>query len=60
MNSVLTRTGCIQCHISLFRKIILQLMGEHKVEIECVLTKMCPFKASRGHPSKMANLRLEL
>ena len=43
VNSILTRTGCIQCYISLFREIILQPMGEHKIEIECTLTKLCPF-----------------
>ena len=47
VNSVLARTGCI----SLFREIIMQPMGKHKIEIECVLTKLCSFKVSRGQPS---------
>ena len=46
--------------ISLLREIILQPMGEQNIEIEYIPTKLCRFKTSRGHPSKMAKWRLEL
>ena len=45
---------CCTLGFLLIREIILQPMGEHKIEIECILMKLCPFEASRGRPSKMA------
>ena len=54
--SVLTRNGCIQCYISLFTEIILQQLIEFQTKIQGSLTKLCVFKVSRGHPSKVAKL----
>ena len=56
VNSVLTRKGYIQCYISLFKEIILQQCDAFQTEIQDSLTKLCAFKASRGHPSKVVKL----
>ena len=56
VNSVLTRNGCINCLISLFKEIILQHLDAFLTEIQGSLTQRCAFKASRGHPSKVAKL----
>ena len=56
VNLVLTRNGCIKCYISLFKEIILQHLDAFKTEIRGFLTKLCAFKASRGHPSKVVKL----
>ena len=56
VNSVLTRNGCIKCYASLFKKIILQHMGAFQTEIEGSLSKLCAFKASRGHPLKVVKM----
>ena len=55
LNSVLTINDCIKCYISLF-KIILQELDAFQTEIQGFLTKLCAFKASRGHPSKVVKL----
>ena len=54
--SVLTRNGCINCNISLFKEIILQQLDAFQTEIQGSLTKLCEFQASRGHPSKVVKL----
>ena len=56
VNSVLTRNGCIKCFISLFKEIILQHLDAFPTEIQGSLKKLCTFKASRGHPSKVVKL----
>ena len=56
VNSVLTRNYCIKCYISLFKEIILQRLDAFQTEIQGSLTKLCAFKASRGHPSKLVKL----
>ena len=56
VNSVLTRNGCIKCYISLFKKIILQQLDAFQTEIQGSLKKVCAFKASRGHSSKVVKL----
>ena len=56
MNSVLTRKNCIKCYISLFQGIILQELDAFQTEIQDSLTKLCAFKASKGHPSKVVKL----
>ena len=56
VNSVLTRNGCNKCYISLLRESILQQLDTFQIEIQGSLTKLCAFKASRGHPSKVVKL----
>ena len=56
VNSILTRNGCIKCYISFFKEIILQQLDAFHTEIQGSLTKMCAFKASRRHPSKVVKL----
>ena len=56
VNSVLTRNDCIKRYISLFKEIILQELDAFQTEIQGLLTKLCPFKASRGHPSEVVKL----
>ena len=56
VNSVLTRNDCIKCYISLFKEIIYQQLDEFQTEIQGSLAKLCAFKASRGHPSKVVKL----
>ena len=56
VNSVLTRSDCIKCYISLFKEIILQQFDAFQTEIQGSLTKLCAFKASRGHSSKVVKL----
>ena len=56
VNSVLTRNDCIKCYISLFEEIILQQFDAFQTEIQGSLTKLCAFKASRGHYSKVVKL----
>ena len=56
VNSVLTRNDCIKCYISLFKEIILQQFDAFQTEIQGSLTKLCAFKASRGHSSKVVKL----
>ena len=56
VNSVLTRNDCIKCYISLFTEIILQQFDPFQTEIQGSLTKLCAFKASRGHSSKVVKL----
>ena len=56
VNSVLTRNGYIKCYISLFKEIILQQFDAFQTETQNSLTKLCAFKASRGHPSKKVKL----
>ena len=56
MNSVLTRKDYIKCYISLFNEIILQELDTFQTEIQGSLTKLCAFKASRGHPSNVVKL----
>ena len=56
INPVLTRSGCIKCYISLFKEIILQQLDVFQTEIKGSLTKLCAFKASWGHPSKVVKL----
>ena len=55
VNSVLTRNGCIKC-LMFFKEIILQHLDAIQTEIQGSLTKLCAFKASRGHPSKVVKL----
>ena len=55
-NSVLTRNGCIECYTLLFKEIILQHFDAFQTEIQGSLMKLCAFKASRGHPSKVVKL----
>ena len=56
VNSVLARNGCIKCYISLLKEIILQQLDAFQTEIQGSLTKLCAFKASMGHPSKVVKL----
>ena len=56
VNSVLTRNGCIEWYISLFKEIILQQFDAFQTEIQGSLTKLGAFNASRGHPSKVVKL----
>ena len=56
VNSVLTRDGCIKCYISLFKEIILQQFDAFQTEIQGSVTKLCAFKASRDHLSKVVKL----
>ena len=56
VNPVLARNGCIKCYISLFKEIILQQLDVFQTEIQGSLTKLCAFKASRGHPSIVVKL----
>ena len=56
LNPAFTRSGCIKCYISLFQEIILQQFDAFKTEFQCSLAKLSAFKASRGHPSKVAKL----
>ena len=56
VNSVLIRNNCIKCYISLFKEIILQELDAFQTEIQGFLTKLCAFKAYRGHPSKVVKL----
>ena len=56
VNSVLTRNDCIKCYISLFKENILQQLNAFQTEIPGSLMKLCVFKASRGHPSKVVKL----
>ena len=56
VNFVLTRNDCIQCYISLFKEIILQQFDAFQTEIQDSLTKLCAFKASRGHSSKVVKI----
>ena len=56
VNSVLNRNDCIKCYISLFKEIILQQLDAFQTEIHGSLMKMCAFKASRGHHSKVVKL----
>ena len=56
VNSVLTRNGGIEMFILLFKEIILQQFDEIQTEIQGSLTKLCAFKAARGHPSKVVKL----
>ena len=46
----------MKCYISLFKEIILQQFDGFQTEIQGSLTKMCAFKASRGHSSKVVKL----
>ena len=59
VNSVLIRNYCIKCHVSLFKEIILQELNAFQLEIQGSHTKLCAFKASRGHPSKVVKLPLK-
>ena len=56
VNSVLTRNGCIRFYILLFKETILQQLDAFQTEIQGSLTKLCAFKLSRGHPSKVVIL----
>ena len=56
VHSVLTRSDCIKCYISLFKEIILKELDAFQTEIQGSLTKWCAFKAPRGHPSKVVKL----
>ena len=56
VNFVLSRNGCINCYISLFKEIILQFLDAFQTEIRGSLTKLCAFNASRGHPLKVVKL----
>ena len=58
VNPVLARNSCIYCYISLFTEIIFQQTDAFKIEIQGTLTKPRAFKASRGHPSKVAKLTI--
>ena len=44
--------------ISLFTEIIFQQLAAFKTVIQGSLTKLCIFKVSRDHPSKIAKLPL--
>ena len=44
----------------MFTEIILQQFDAFKIEIQCTLTKLCAFKASRGHPLKVVKLPIML
>ena len=52
-NPVLPRNCYILCYISLFTEIILQQLDAFKIEIQGTLTKLCAFKALKGHPTKV-------
>ena len=56
VNSVLTSNDFINCYISLFKEIIVQQLDAFQTEMQGSLMKLCAFKASRGHPSKMVKL----
>ena len=56
VNSVFTTNDCIKCYISLFKEIILQQFDAFQTEIQGSHTKLCAFKASRGHSSKVVKL----
>ena len=59
VNSVLTRNDCIKCYISFYKEIVYQQLDAFQTEIQGSqesLTKLCAFKASRGHPSKVVKL----
>ena len=56
VNSVLIRNGYIKCYIFLFKEIILQQCDAFQTVIQDSLMKLCAFKGSRGHPSKMVKL----
>ena len=56
VNSDLIRNDYIKVYISLFREIILQQLDTFQTEIQGSFTKLCAFKASRGHPSKVVKL----
>ena len=56
VNSVLTGNDWIKCYISLFKEIILQQFDAFQTEIQGSLTKLCAFKAFRGHSSKVVKL----
>ena len=56
VNPVLTRNDCIKYYISLLKEIILQQFDAFQTEIQGSLTKLCAFKASRGHSSKVVKL----
>ena len=56
LNSVLIKNDCIKCYILLFKEIILQQFDAFQTEIQGSLTKLCAFKVSRGHSSKMVKL----
>ena len=56
VNPVLARNSCILCYISLFTESSLQHLDAFKTEIQCTLTKLRAFKASRCHPSKVVKL----
>ena len=56
VNSVFTRNGCIKCYRVLFKEIIFQHLDAFETEIQGSPTKLCAFKASRGHPSKVVKL----
>ena len=43
----------IKCYITLFKEIILQQFDAFQTEIQASLAKLCAFKASRGHSSKV-------
>ena len=58
VNSVLTMNDCIKCYISLFKEIILQQLGAFQTEIHGSLMKMCTFKASRSHHSKVVKIAI--
>ena len=53
---IIIRNGCINYNISLFEEIILQQLDAFQTEIQGSLTKLCAFKASRSHPSKVVKL----
>ena len=56
VNSVFTRNGCIKFYISLFKEIILQQLDAFQIAFQGSITKLCVFKVSRGHPSKVVKL----
>ena len=58
VNSVLTRNDCIKCYVSLFKEIVFQELDAFQTEIQGFHTKLCAFKASRGHPSKVVKLSI--
>ena len=59
VNSVLIRIDCIKYmyYISLFAEIILQQFDAFQTKINGSLTKLCAFKAFRGHPSEVSKFR---
>ena len=56
VNFVLSKNGCIKFCILLFNEILLQQLNAFQTEIQGSLSKLCAFKASRGHPSKVVKL----